>query len=63
LTGSYTGQAFTAKELTITLAPNGDAQVTMQYEFSIPESMAVFFRIADPAKELKNALEGNLINR
>jgi hypothetical protein len=27
-------QAFTAKSLTITLAPNGDAEMNMQYELS-----------------------------
>lgn len=50
-------QAFTAKSLTITLAPNGDAQLEMNYDLSIIEKSAVFFRIADPAAELKNAFD------
>jgi hypothetical protein len=50
-------QAFTAKSLTITIAPEGDAQVDMQYDLSFIEMSAVFFRIADPAAELKNAFD------
>jgi len=50
-------QAFTAKSLTITLAPNGDAELNMQYELSFFEQSAVFFQIADPAEELKKAFD------
>jgi hypothetical protein len=50
-------QAYTAKSLTITLAPDGDAQLDMQYDLSFIEQSAVFFRIADPAAELKNAFD------
>ncbi len=50
-------QAYTAKSLTITLAPDGDAELTMQYDLSFIEQSAVFFRIADPADELKNAFD------
>jgi hypothetical protein len=50
-------QAYTAKSLTITLAPDGDAELTMQYDLSFIEQSAVFFKIADPADELKNAFE------
>jgi len=50
-------QAFTMKSLTITLAEQGDAQIDMQYELSLFEQSAVFFRIADPASELKSAFE------
>jgi len=50
-------QAFTAKSLTITLAPDGDATLDMQYDLSLIEESAVFFRIADPAAELKNAFD------
>jgi hypothetical protein len=50
-------QAFTAKSLTITLAPDGDAQLDMQYDLSFIEQSAVFFKIADPAAELKNAFD------
>jgi hypothetical protein len=53
-------QAFTSKDLTIRLSQNGDAQVHLQYELSWPEQVAVFFRIADPAGELKNGLESEL---
>jgi hypothetical protein len=51
-------QAFTMKTLTITLAEQGDAQIDMQYELSLFEQSAVFFRIADPVSELKSAFEG-----
>ncbi len=52
-------QAFTAKSLTITLAPNGDAELNIQYELSFFEQSAVFFQIADPAQELKKAFDTN----
>ena len=50
-------QAFTLKTLTITLAQNGNAEIDMQYDLSLFEQSAVFFRIADPAAELKSAFE------
>ncbi len=50
-------QAFTMKTLTITLAQNGDAEIDMHYDLSLFEQSAVFFRIADPAAELKSAFE------
>ena len=50
-------QAYTAKSLTITLAPDGDAELNMQYDLSFIEQSAVFFKIADPADELKNAFD------
>jgi hypothetical protein len=50
-------QAFTAKSLTITLAPDGDAELNMNYDLSFVEQSAVFFKIADPAEELKNAFD------
>lgn len=53
-------EAFTAKDLTITLSQNGDARVTMNYELSWPEQVAVFFRLADPAGELEAGLENEL---
>ena len=52
-------QAFTAKSLTITLAPDGDAELNIQYELSFFEQSAVFFQIADPAQELKKAFDTN----
>jgi len=51
-------QAFTMKTLTITLDQQGDAHIDMQYDLSLLEQTAVFFRIADPAAELKSALDG-----
>jgi len=53
-------QAFTAKDLTITLARDGSADVVFTYDLSAPEYFAVFLNIADPAKELKNGLEESL---
>jgi hypothetical protein len=53
-------QAFTIKTLAITLGQNGDAQVDLQYQLSLPEQVAVFFHIANPATELQNALNENL---
>jgi hypothetical protein len=50
-------QAFTMKSLTITLAQDGNAEIDMQYDLSLIEQSAVFFRIADPAAELKKAFE------
>lgn len=52
-------QAFTAQSLTITLAPDGDAEMNMQYELSFFEQGAVYFKIADPAQELKKAFDTN----
>jgi hypothetical protein len=52
-------QAFTVTSLTITLAPNGDAEVDMQYDLSLIEQSAVFFKIADPAAELKSAFDSH----
>jgi len=49
--------AFTMKSLTMTLAENGDAQVEMTYDLSLLEQTAVFFRIADPAAQLKSAFD------
>ena len=53
-------QAFTAKTLTITLSPNGDAKASLQYDLSWAEQAAVFFRIANPTTELENGLENEL---
>jgi hypothetical protein len=50
-------QAFTMKTLTITVAENGNAEIDMQYDLSLFEQSAVFFRVADPAAELKSAFE------
>ena len=52
-------QAFTAKSLTVTLEPDGDAELAMQYDLSFIEQSAVFFKFADPALELKNAFDSH----
>lgn len=52
-------QAFTSRSLAVTLAPNGDARITMQYDLSFLEQSAVFFKMADPAAELKKAFDTN----
>jgi hypothetical protein len=54
------GQAFVAKELRIALDDQGNAEIEFDYSLSFLENFAIFLRIADPAKELKNALESNL---
>ena len=55
-------QAFTVKSLTMILAPNGDAQVDIHYDLTLFEEGAIFFRIADPAAELKKAFDANSKN-
>jgi hypothetical protein len=50
-------QAYTAKSLAITVAPDGDAQVDIQYDLSLIEQTAVFLQLADPAGELKTAFD------
>jgi hypothetical protein len=52
-------QAFTVKTMTITIAPDGGAEINIQYELSFFEQSAVFFQIADPAQELKKAFDTN----
>lgn len=56
---SVPGQAMTAESLDIRLDDQGRAQITFDYSLSFFENLAVFLRIADPAKELKSALESN----
>lgn len=51
--------AFTAESLSINVSENGDATVTFSYNLGWAEKVAVFFRVADPATELKNGLESN----
>jgi hypothetical protein len=52
-------QAFTAKNLDVAVQGSGDAIITFDYELSWFENIAVFMHIADPAIELKKALESN----
>jgi len=49
--------AFTAKNLDISVQADSNATITFDYDLTIFEQFAVFLRIADPAGELKNALE------
>jgi hypothetical protein len=49
--------AFTLDSLSITVAGNGDAQVDMKYDLSFVEQTAVFFKLADPAAQLKSAFD------
>ncbi|MDE4909024.1 hypothetical protein L0665_10430 [Methanogenium marinum] len=51
--------AFTAESLSVDVLENGDATVAFSYHLGWLEKMGVFLNIADPAKELKNALESN----
>jgi hypothetical protein len=50
-------QAFTMKSLSISIAGNGEGQVDMNYDLSFVEQSAVFFRLADPAAQLKSAFD------
>ncbi len=50
-------QAFTVKSLTMNIAPNGDAQFDIRYDLTLFEEGAIFFRISDPATELKKAFD------
>jgi len=52
-------QAFTVKSLTMTIVPDGDAQVDIHYDLTFFEEGAIFFRISDPAAELKKAFDSN----
>ena len=52
-------QAFTVKSLTMTLTPDGNAQIDMHYDLTLFEEGAIFFRISDPAAELKKAFDSN----
>jgi hypothetical protein len=49
--------AFTMKSLNISLVGNGEALVDINYELSFVEQSAVFFRLADPAAQLKSAFD------
>jgi hypothetical protein len=53
-------QAFTAKDLTVTIQQNGDAEFVLNYDLSWVEQVAVYFKIADPAGELKKGVETEL---
>ncbi len=52
--------AFSAEQLDIRVQNNGDAEISFGYTLSWLEYLAVYLHIADPGKELKNALEPNL---
>jgi hypothetical protein len=53
-------QALTAKALTIQLDAAGNAQIDFQYDLTFAERAAIFFNVANPSEELKNALQNNL---
>jgi hypothetical protein len=50
-------QAFTAKNLDISIQSNTDATVTFSYDLTWYENIVVFSRIVDPTTELTRALE------
>jgi hypothetical protein len=52
-------EAFTVKSLTMNIASNGDAQFDIRYDLTLFEEGAIFFRISDPAAELKKAFDTN----
>ncbi|NLB00310.1 MAG: hypothetical protein GX837_05000 [Methanomicrobiales archaeon] len=52
--------AFSADRLQITVNEDASADITFNYTLSWIERVAVFFKIADPAEELKSALESAL---
>ena len=53
-------QALTIKSLTVNLLADGDAQVDLRYELSLPEQAAVIFQITDIRATLENTLNQNL---
>lgn len=52
--------AFSADHLQIIVNEDASADITFNYTLSWIETIAVFFKIADPAQELKSALEKSL---
>ena len=52
-------QAFTVRSLEMTLDPDGNAQVDIHYDLTLFEEGAIFFRISNPAAELKKAFDAN----
>lgn len=48
-------QAFTMNSLSINLDRAGNAQIDVNYDLTFVEQSAVFFKLADPAKELQSA--------
>jgi hypothetical protein len=57
---AYPALAFQADNLTISLDPEGNANVAFTYHLSWLEYFAVFMRIVDPALEVQKFLEENL---
>jgi hypothetical protein len=57
---AYPALAFQADNLTISLDQEGNANVVFTYHLSWLEYIAVFLKIADPASEIRQALEDNL---
>ena len=52
--------AFSADNLVIVVEEDGSAEITFNYTLSWVETIAVFFKISDPERELKAALEDAL---
>ncbi|KDE55606.1 hypothetical protein [Methanoculleus sp. MH98A] len=52
--------AFTTDNLLIAVDEDGSGEITINYTLSWIETIAVFFKIADPERELKFALEDAL---
>jgi len=50
--------AFTADRLTVDIGAGGDAEISFDYSLSWIEQIAVYFRVADPARELQGSLAG-----
>lgn len=53
-------EALTMKTLTINLEDDGDAQVDLRYDLSLPEQGAVMFQITDLRGTLERDLQQNL---
>ena len=53
-------QALTAKALTINVDTGGNAQIDFTYDLTFAEQAAIFFNVANPSDQLRNALENNL---
>lgn len=53
-------EALTMKALTVNLEENGDAQVDLRYDLSLPEQGAVMFQITDLRGTLERDLQENL---
>jgi hypothetical protein len=53
------GGAFTSKNLDIAVGADDTAMISLDYELNIFENIAVWLNIANPAQEIRNAIESN----